>query len=278
MKAKENIPPKSPKEMSVIVIGGRGFVGSAIVEESRQRGYRTVVVDKDEYTSVLGASCDLLINANGNSRKYLATKDPNEEFDLSVRSVLRSLHDFKTNHYIHLSTIDVYPDHENPTANTENTLIDEKALTPYGFHKFLAEKIVRYYAPRWTIVRMGGFVGPKLWKNSIHDLLTGVDLKVHPDSVYQYLHTADLARLLFDLIESAPSQEVYNICGAGVVSLRDIASWIPGAKLPTDDPKRPQERYEVSTRKIEERMALPRTVDTVKRFVEEVLAGREQIQ
>lgn len=261
-----------------LVIGGKGFVGSAIVAEARQRGYRTVVVDKDEYASAIGASCDLLINANGNSRKYLAAKDPGQEFDLSVRSVLHSLHDFKTNHYVHLSTIDVYPNHQDPAANTEDTPIDEKAISPYGFHKHLAENIVRYYAPRWTIVRMGGFVGPKLWKNSIHDLLTGANLKVHPDSVYQYLHTADLARLLFDLLATASSQEVWNISGAGVVSLRDVASWIPGTKLPAEVSQLPQEHYEINTRKIEARVTLPRSVDTVRKFVQDVQSGRERIQ
>jgi nucleoside-diphosphate-sugar epimerase len=258
--------------------GGKGFVGSAIVSEARQRGYRTVVVDKEEYASAIGTSCDLLINANGNSRKYLAAKDPGQEFDLSVRSVLRSLHDFKAGHYVYLSTIDVYPNHEDPEKNTEDTPIDEKALSPYGFHKHLSEKIVRYYASRWTIVRMGGFVGPGLWKNSIYDLLTGANLKAHPDSVYQYLHTADLARRLFDLVASTPSQEIWNISGAGLVSLRDVASWIPNAKLPAEDSLLSREHYEINTRKIEARVPLPRSVDTVKKFVQDVQSGRERIQ
>lgn len=261
-----------------IILGGKGFVGSAIVAEARQRGYRTTVVDKDEYAGAIGTSCDLLINANGNSKKYLATQDPGQEFDLSVRSVLRSLHDFKTNHYVHLSTIDVYPNHQDPAANTEDTPIDEKALSPYGFHKYLSEKMVRYYASRWTIVRMGGFVGPGLWKNSIYDLLAGANLKVHPDSVYQYLHTIDLARLLFDLIGSAPSREIWNISGAGLVSLRNVASWIPHAQLPEDVSKLPKEHYEISTRKIETQVSLPRSMDTVKKFVQDVQSGKESIR
>ena len=268
--------PSSP--LTCLVLGGKGFVGSAIVAEAGKRGYRAVVVDKDEYAGAIGTSCDLLINANGNSRKYLATKDPSQEFDLSVRSVLRSLHDFKTGHYVHLSTIDVYPDHENPEKNTEEAAIDEKALSPYGFHKYLAEKMVRYYAARWTIVRMGGFVGPGLWKNSIYDLLTGAQLRVHPDSVYQYLHTTTLARVIFDLVASAPPQEIWNLCGAGLVSLRDAASWVPAAKLPSDVANLPRERYEINTRKIESRVSLPRSADTVKTFVQDVQSGKERIQ
>lgn len=261
-----------------IVLGGRGFVGSAIVREAKARGYAATIVEKEDYDSHIGASADLLINANGNSKKYLAKKDPGLEFDLSVRSVLRSLHDFKAGHYVHLSTIDVYPNHENPAENSEDTAIAEKSISPYGFHKLLAERIVQYYSPCWTLVRMGGFVGPGLWKNSIYDLLKGAKLQVHPDSVYQYLHTSDLARLLFDLIGSAPAREIWNISGAGVVSLRDVASWIPNARLPEDMSSLPREHYEINTRKIEAQVSLPRSTDTVKKFVQDVQSGKESIR
>ncbi len=261
-----------------LVLGGKGFVGSAVAAEAARRGYRALVVDKDEYAATIGTSCDLLINANGNSRKYLAAKDPAQEFDLSVRSVQRSLHDFKTGHYVHLSTIDVYPDHEDPAKNAEDAPIDEKALSPYGFHKHLAERLVRYYAPRWTVVRMGGFVGPGLWKNSIHDLLTGRELKVHPDSVYQYLHTAVLAQRLFDIVGANRPGEIWNVCGSGTVSLRDVASWIPGATWPANAEELPREHYEISTRKTESLFSLPRSADAVRRFVQEVHSGKERIQ
>lgn len=261
-----------------LVLGARGFVGSAVCRQARARGYRLIEVEADDYDRHAGAACDILINANGNSRKYLAERDPKLDFDLSVRSVLRSLHDFKPALYVHLSTMDVYPEKADPALNTESAPIEPERLSRYGFHKHLAEQAVRYYAGRWLIFRMAGFVGPGLWKNSIHDLLKGRPLRVHPDSQYQYLHTADLARLVLDAAESGAEGEIFNAAGDGLVRLREVAAWIPGCRPVCEPADAPLERYELNIAKIKARAAVPRTETTVREFVAAVLGGRETIR
>ena len=251
-----------------LVLGGKGFVGSALVAEGRTRGYRVIVVDKDDYEGAMGTPCDVLINANGNSKKFLAREDPALEFDLSVRSVLRSLHDFKALRYVHLSTMDVYPDVADPALNREDVAIDSTRQSPYGFHKYLAEQIVRRYAPHWLVFRMAGFVGPGLWKNSIFDLLNGQPLRVHPDSAYQYLHTSDLARAVFSVMETGADREVFNVTGRGLMSLGDIAALIPGCRPDPAWNSLPRERYELNIDKISRLYAVPPTVETIRRFVE----------
>ncbi|MBU4461359.1 MAG: NAD-dependent epimerase/dehydratase family protein, partial [Verrucomicrobia bacterium] len=67
-------------QRTCLVLGAKGFVGSAIAAEAARRGWRVVAVDKEEYAAAVGTSCDLLVNANGNSRKYLAAQDPKLEF------------------------------------------------------------------------------------------------------------------------------------------------------------------------------------------------------
>lgn len=262
---------------SCIVIGGRGFVGSAVAAEAQRRGYRTIIVEKDDYNEQVGLTADLLINANGNSKKFLATRDPKLEFDLSVRSVQQTLHDFHVGLYVHLSSIDVYSDVSHPENNAESSSIDLKALSPYGFHKYLAETLVRYYAPKWLVFRMGGFVGRNLWKNSIYDLLVGRPLHVHPDSRYQYLNTRDLARIVFDITERELSGELFNVVGEGTVTLREVATWIPHAKLPEKADSLPLEHYEVNADKIKAYSKIPSTRTTVRTFVNDVLAGKEKI-
>ncbi|MBN1270386.1 MAG: NAD(P)-dependent oxidoreductase [Kiritimatiellae bacterium] len=264
-------------KLSCAVIGGKGFVGSAVAAEAERRGHVVVIIDLDNYDQFAGRSYDLLINANGNSKKFLAREDPRREFDLSVRSVMRALHDFRAGLYVHLSSIDVYNNVSDPVANAEDVVIDPARLSPYGFHKLMAEEMVRYYAPRWLILRMGGFVGPRLWKNSIHDLLKGAPLRVHPDSEYQYLYTRDLAAAALDLAASGREHEVFNVAGDGVMSLREAAVLVPGydcAALPEDLPR---ERYEVNIGKLQAERAMPCTRDTVAAFIGDVLAGREVI-
>ena len=118
-----------------IVLGGKGFVGSAIVAEARSSGFDIIVVDKDEYDAARGTSCSLLINANGNSKKFLGRENPALEFDLSTRSVLRSIHDFPADRYVFLSSMDIYPDVSDPSLNREDSVIDIARQSPYGFHK-----------------------------------------------------------------------------------------------------------------------------------------------
>jgi nucleoside-diphosphate-sugar epimerase len=250
-----------------LVLGGKGFVGSAVAAEAAARGYRVTVVDREEYEGAVGSACDLLVNANGNSKKFLAREDPRLEFDLSVRSVERSLHDFRSARYVHLSSMDVYPDVSDPARNREDTPIDIVRQSPYGFHKYLAEQIVRHDAKRWTIFRMAGFVGRGLWKNSIHDLLQGAPLRVSPDSEYQYLNTADLARLVFTAIEQGADGEVFNIAGDGLISLRAVAAQIPGCRLDAAWDALPRERYELNVEKLRRIVPLPRTEETVRQFL-----------
>lgn len=256
-----------------VILGGRGFVGSAVAEEAKRRGFKTVIVGRDEYDAAAGTSCDLLVNANGNSRKYLAAQDPKLEFDLSVRSVERSLHDFRADLYVHLSTIDVYADASGPATTDENAPIDPARLSPYGFHKWIAERLVEHDAARWLILRMGGFVGPRLWKNSIHDLLSGVPLRVHPDSEYQYLDTRELARIVFDLVAKGVEGTRLNACGADTVPLREVASWIPGRDLSSLPADLPRERYEASVERLCALRPVPPTRDTVRAFFDECRAA-----
>lgn len=248
------------------------------MREAGRRGYRTTAVGRKEYGSVAGMSCDVLINANGNSRKYLSEKEPVTDYELSVVSVMRSLFDFKTKLYVHLSSIDVYPDATQPATSRETAEIEPDRLSRYGFHKYLAEQLVRYHAPSWLILRMGGAVGAGLWKNSIYDMLTRTPLRVHPDSLYQYLHTRDMASMVFDLVERPVDREVINMTGDGVISLRDAADLIPGYTIQTAGPDVPTDRYEVDVSKLKNYAKVPETRETIRDFIRDVLDGRETLR
>ena len=262
---------------SCIVLGGEGFIGSAFVHVAAVRGYAVQSVDLANYESSRGASADLLINANGNSRKYLATDDPVADFDLSVRSVIQSLQDFSTNQYVYLSTMDIYPDKNNPAANAEDTPIDTARLSPYGMHKHLAEQLVRFYAPSWLICRMAGFVGPGLKKNSIYDLLKGRPLFVSPDSTYQYLHTHALAEIVFSLLERRIAGEIYNVAAEGTMSLRDVAALLPDYDLSACIPDLPVDHCELNIDKLSTLLPIPRTDKTIHRFIKAVHSGKEAL-
>lgn len=259
----------------IIVLGGNGFVGAAVVAEARQQSRDVASIGREAYPDSIGMACRVLINANGNSRKYLADKDPEFEFDASVRSVFRVLHDFRFDHYVQLSTVDVYIDKGNQTLNSEQAPINPLCLSRYGQHKWLAEQLVRFNARSWLIVRMGGFVGPGLKKNSIHDILKGLPLRVHPDSCYQYQHSADLARIVLELVDRQVFGETLNVAGDGVISLREVAAMVPGYDAERFLPGALVERCDVNIEQVKKLCRVSQTHATVSDFIKQVLTGKE---
>jgi nucleoside-diphosphate-sugar epimerase len=261
-----------PSRSKCLILGGKGFIGRAIAWEAHRREYEVLIVGKDNYSAMKGTSCDLLINANGNSKKFIARENPSLEFDMSVRSVHHSIQDFPANRYVFLSTMDVYPNVAEPSRNSESSSIDISQQTPYGFHKYLAEQLIRFYTGDWLIFRMAGFVGEGLWKNSIFDLLNNKPLRVHPDSEYQYLNTHDLASAVFTVIENQVTREIFNIAGQGVISLREIAAMIPRCELCASFNSLCCERYNMNINKIMQYLPMPSSRQTVSSFIQKWLS------
>lgn len=258
----------------IYILGGRGFVGSAYARYCESHSLPHVVITRQNYAEYVGHPCDLFINANGNSRKYLAQSDPLLEFDQSVRSVRASLIDFPSERYVFLSSCDVYEDCSSPATTPEDLLPNPAKQSPYGFHKYLAEQCVRHGAKHWLIVRLGGFVGPGLKKNPIYDILNGGPLWVDPSSELQFLHTDDASRLVYGLINSGITREVVNVCGRDVIELNDVITET-GHKIEVK-PDSPIVRYEVSTAKLETMLVVPTTRETVMSFVREGAAPSSQ--
>lgn len=256
-----------------LVIGAQGFIGSAIAAEATARGFTVTPVDLDNYAACRGAAADLLINAAGNSRKYIDDQDPVRGYDLSVTSVMNVLHDFHFTRFVQLSSGAVYPNEGDPHRNAEDTPLTPAGMSRYGFHKWLAEQLVLHYAPHHLILRLGGFVGPRLVKNAVCDLLSGNPLHVHPDSEFQFMDTRDLARAVFELCERSPvPASPLNLSSRGTASVRQIAEWA-GVNLPPDAFQRPLVRAELNVGQAARLLPLPDTSQTLRTFIQEVRTG-----
>ena len=248
----------------IFIIGGRGLVGSAFVRACETAGRDFALIDRDNYATYAGRRCELLINANGNSRKPLARERPMDDFDRSVRSVRQSLVDFRFNRYLHLSSCDVYADCSEPALTCENRTLDPNLQSPYGFHKRLAEQCVQHGARDWVIIRFGGFVGPGLRKNAIYDILHGDTLWLDPASELQFIHTDDAARLVLQLVDQNIHCEIVNLCGRGTIALQEVL-YATGKQIRVE-PGSPRVRYNVSIDKISQWLDVPDTRNTVLKF------------
>lgn len=256
----------------IFIIGGNGFVGSAIVRACHTAGRECAVITRDNYDLFRGRKCSILINANGNSKKFLSNEQPLLDFDLSVRSVRASLIDFESKFYVHLSSCDVYPDCSSPATTREDQPIDVSRQSRYGFHKLIAEECVRHASKKHLILRMGGFIGAGLKKNPIFDILNGGPLWLHPDSELQFLSSDVLAESVFQLIDGGVQNETFNICGQGTIRLADV---IAAVGKPTQVKENaPRVRYEVSLESISDQIQLPETRATVLQFVRDSMSSQ----
>lgn len=255
--------------MRVTLIGANGFVGSAFARLLQARpDVQLVRVTRGNFDSVPAAPSDIVIEAACNSKKFLAAENPAAEFELSVTHRLKTLLRFPAVLQVHVSSVDVYGDLTSPATTREDSPVDFSKISRYGFHKLLAEQLVRHYAPRWLILRLAGMVGPGLRKNPVFDILNGLPLRVHPDSRYQYVPTDDVARIAWSLIERNAAGEIYNVCGDGTVTMREIAR-LAGRELNLSDlPQNSTPRIvEASNDKIRKLFSIPKTADSICAFV-----------
>ena len=250
----------------IFILGGNGFVGSGITRYCQNNNIEHQVITRDNYKNVAGKHCDIFINANGNSKMYLARNSPLEEFDASVRSVRASLIDFPTSHYVHLSSCDVYPDFTSPATTQETALFNPAEQRPYGFHKYLAEQCVQQGAKSWLILRLGGLIGPQMVKNPIFDILNDQPLWLDPASEMQFINTDVAAKIAFELLQRKMAGTIINVCGDGAITLREAIDAVKKPVTVREDS--PTVRYDVSIEKLKAIMDVPTSRQAVLDFIQ----------
>lgn len=251
----------------VAVLGGRGFVGSAFVRLLASRSIAHSTVGRSDSAAAM-AGCDVLINAGGNSVKYLADRDPAADFAQSVGLAVSASRDFRPRLYVLISSVDVYADLHRPESTTEDTPLSPMHASMYGFHKQLAELSVRRHTESWLIVRLAGMVGPGLRKNPVFDIMNGQAVRISPDSQYQFMSTDDVAEVVWQLVEAGVRNEVFNICGRGLISPREVAAIAGRAlSLHPEAEHLPPRIVNVSIDRISRIRTMPSTRDTVEQFV-----------
>lgn len=252
----------APMTMRVGLIGHRGFVGSALAVELRA-ACELVGIDRASYAAHRGERFDVLVNAGGSGDKRAAERDPHADFDANVLGTLASLRDFAYEHYVLISSVDVYSDRSDPARTSEDSPIDPFGLSSYGTHKLVGEMLVRGLARGWTIFRLGPLVGPGLRRNAVFDLLTTGKLFVDPASTYPYIDTQAVAGIVASLMTR--QGDVFNVAAGRSVSLTEIAARLD-VPLVVREGSLPVEHYRIAITKLARYVDPPDPLETVLAF------------
>lgn len=265
-------------DVDYVILGSTGLIGSALAAHLQGRGERVLGVSSSTYRERIGAAARVLINCNGNSSRYRANQDPAWDFEASVTTVQRSLFDFRYDRYVYCSTVDVYDAVDDPARTHEEAVIRSEQLIPYAFHKWVAERLVRRYAARSVILRLGSVLGPGLKKNPVYDLANGQPVHMSLDSAPTFIDTDTIAQALDAILARGAEQEIFNVTGTGSMPLRRIAAQAgvearvaPGAEGTTY-------RYQINTDKLQRLIALPSAAAVVTRYLASVGLGTGAVE
>lgn len=209
---------------TLAIIGSNGTLGSDLVKYL-DPNFKVTSITKENYQLHLGKTFDILINANGNSKRFWANQNPEDDFFASTVSVYESIFDFNCDSYVYISSPDVYVNHEDPKFTKENEKIEPNNLEPYGFHKYLSELIVKKYREKFLILRLAMILGENLKKGPFYDVITNNPLRVSLDTKLQLITTSAIAEIVEILLEKFLANETLNIGGIGAFPFTKIEKY-----------------------------------------------------
>ena len=193
--------------MKIGILGADGFLGKALCKQFPD----AVQITHDNYVSHAGTEFDIFINANGNSRKYHAEKNPFNDFNKSVISVMDTLGMFIIKHYIYISSL----------------YADYRSQSTYGFHKYLAEEIVRHNADSYLNLRCCAMIGKDMKKGVIYDLLKSKRLWITGESSMQFITVSEVAKIIETCIKKKFTYPYFtNVCGNDMIRISEVAEML----------------------------------------------------
>lgn len=207
-----------------MVLGGKGFIGKNLLNDLKEKYLCRCGTRKNKKLNK-SKSFDFLINASGNSDKRLAENKPLIDFKKTVYSTLESILRYKYQHYILISSCEVYPSLSKKKATKEKATLP-LTQTKYGFHKSLAENLVKKYCPRYTILRLSTPIGPGLKKGPIFDLFFRRIIWVSSKSRFHVLHTKYISHFIHSLIQAGISRDTFNVVSQNSISIERIIQMV----------------------------------------------------
>jgi dTDP-4-dehydrorhamnose reductase len=222
--------------MTVLVVGGSGFLGSEVARQSLAAGHQVAATYLTRPTYVAGTAWhamdirdrqqvadlvtaikpNLVINAAFQKADWASTADGAVHVAIAAASVAARL--------VHVSSDAVF---SGTAIRYDETSIPDPT-TPYGAAKAAAETAIKAISPTAVIARTSLIIGDggSPHERRLHALATGqITGVLFTDDVRCPVHVADLAAALLELA-SSDHAGIHHIAGTDAVSRHELGTLI----------------------------------------------------
>lgn len=240
--------------MKILIIGSKGFIGSHCVDYFSQ-GHEVwgcdVILDYNtpNYISIDAVDSDFLgifeqrqydvcINCSGAASVPFSLDKPFNDFKLNTLNVFKLLEAIRKHapscKFITMSSAAIYGNPESLPIK-ENQAI--KPVSPYGYHKVMAENICEEYSRFWNIqtccLRIFSAYGPRLKKQLFWDLYQKI---VNDDTPTlwgtgresrDFIYISDIVRIIeLAISHSKFNGEVVNVANGRQIEIAEVAETV----------------------------------------------------
>ena len=231
--------------MKILVLGANGQLGSDLFRLRQQAALGAELIpflrndldlmDSDRILPVLmECDFDILVNATGYNRVNDAETETKKAMALNASAVGKMARacEAKKARFVHISTDFVF-DGEKGSPYREADAVCP--INFYGASKALGESLARQFCSQALILRTASLFGINTSRskgNFVETILAaakaGKTLSVIRNVVMSPTGTADLARIVFTLIEKNAAPGLYHAVNSGFASWYDFAKEILG--------------------------------------------------
>lgn len=237
----------------ILIIGSEGFIGNNLVRYFLQAGYAVGGADlfetasqkyeyfrvsrlSPEWEDVLSAhQFDFCINVAGSANVPYSIIHPFLDFEANVLDTIRILDVIRRRNpkckYLCISSAAVYGD---PQTLPVTEAADKSPLSPYGWHKLMAEQICQEYFQIYgistAIIRPFSVYGNGLRKQLLWDICTklkksdSITLFGTGNESRDFIQIKDFCRLSDCVLRNAVFQsDIFNAASGIETSIRDVA-------------------------------------------------------
>jgi len=240
--------------MNILIIGSKGFIGRHLVSffSKTDKCYEADIIndnDNPNYFKISATSPDFIsifkkekfdvcINASGAANVGASLSDPINDFTLNsvnVQKILEAIRQTQFDcRFILLSSAAVYG---NPVKLPISEISELKPISPYGFHKMIAENICLYYSQIFGLktycLRLFSVYGEGIRKQVIWDITNKflhnevVELYGTGSETRDFIHVNDVVRAINLVCRNEVKQFcIYNIANGEQHTIRDIAKYV----------------------------------------------------